>query len=245
MKSEAETDTVTGEGTAPRRPKVYIPIITHDVLQRAVFEDARHCPGQVALEDFGKLHEMPWRNIVADKFDITLIDTERRVKLRWQPPRDLQAFMELYDEGKVIDLDGNINFVEEFRFRLDPGKAEVTALPEPKTLVPRKTRKPAGTEDAVSKIETLADRLDKEVSVFQAKIAGSQEAEPSSTPADSEQASPPESRPATPRKPREPSKARTPRARIAPSFHRVAGIRGFNQIAAKLLVTAGNAESTE
>jgi hypothetical protein len=139
----------TGEGKAPRRSKDNIKLATnHDVITRAWRYDAAHCALKVALKDYAKKQKLPWHNIVVDAFDITLVDTERNVRLTWRTPRPQAVFLHAFDEGKVIDDNGIIHTAEDLCFSLKLDDAEV------KPMLKREPRKKSSEESGEQAMES-------------------------------------------------------------------------------------------
>jgi hypothetical protein len=127
----------TGGSTASRRPKIISLAVSHDVIERAFRKHAAHCAGVVALKNFAKRHGLPWRSIVVDEIEITLVDTEQRTKLMWHSPRKLAFFIKAFDEGKVIDDDGVIHTADDLTFTLKLADAQVKPIAARKPRTPR------------------------------------------------------------------------------------------------------------
>ena len=136
----------TAEAAAPRRGRVYKFAITHDHIRRAFAKDARHCPGERAIENYVKEHDLPWRigKIVVDRDEISVVDDDQRVKLTWRTPPELVVFIDEYDAGNIIHEDGVIapNLAEVIPFSLNRKEATETALPEIKTRKRAAAKKP-------------------------------------------------------------------------------------------------------
>jgi hypothetical protein len=98
------------------------------VITRAYRNDAAHCALKVALKDYAKKQKLPWDNIIVDAFDITLVDTERNVRLTWRTPRQQAVFLNEFDQGKVIDDDGTIHTDENLSFSLKLNDAEIKPI---------------------------------------------------------------------------------------------------------------------
>lgn len=228
---------VTGEGTAPhsKRPNHIISTIVHEIIRRAFDKSARRhfkisnkdCPAAMALEISGREHGFNFREVHVDRDDIRLIDNDLKLRFVWNTPPKVRVFVDLYDEGKVIDKNGNIHVTEEITFRLKFADAKTFALPEQKERKPRdteRTKKPKSpSTPADQKGVTKNDPANLPEAVFAMKTG--------EIPGEEQMA-----------KESKPRKQRAPRALIAPSYHRVRGTSGFNRIAETMLT---NAESSK
>jgi hypothetical protein len=81
------------------------------------------CPVSVGAKRTVKEEDVPWTNISTDLATIRLTNSETGERWIFPTPAYAQAFLTLYDEGKVFDSEGKLQVKLPFSFWLDTAKA--------------------------------------------------------------------------------------------------------------------------
>jgi hypothetical protein len=140
------------EQKGSRSRKQYPVTIDEEAIRLAVKGRADHCPNTVAtIRDVKKRYNLPWRGKPStDENGLNFIDKLTNEKVLVMLPKRVRTFLNMYDNGEVIDKQGNIK-VREFSYTLDLSKAVRTPLPFRKQKV-----KAASSGEDESQVEKVA-----------------------------------------------------------------------------------------
>jgi hypothetical protein len=87
------------------------------------------CPITISIKRTVKQEKIPWSNISTDLGTIRLTNRDTGERWVFPTPAYAQAFLTLYDEGKVFDSDGKLLIKLPFSFWLDTARAvQVTKI---------------------------------------------------------------------------------------------------------------------
>jgi hypothetical protein len=81
------------------------------------------CPVTIGIKRAVKAKGLPWTNISTDLATIRLTNRETGERWVFPTPAFAQAFLTLYDEGKVFGSEGELLIKLPFSFKLDTAKA--------------------------------------------------------------------------------------------------------------------------
>jgi hypothetical protein len=122
---------------------------------------ASRCPNNQAWKAMVKKHGLPWKRIKTAEQFVHFYDEATDENVKWPVVSRLATFIDMYDEGKVIDDDGNIH-VREYRYRVHtkdfirtPAKRRTTEpKPAPATIEsPSVETKPEAAESTEATAE--------------------------------------------------------------------------------------------